>query len=100
MESDMASVMMMVGAVKDIGVSPMRLNPAKPMAATMDKVITSGSTMLAASDRRLNASTTMMIRYISGMRVPISCWDASAKALLSMAMPEIAIVISGYFASN
>ena len=72
MESATASVMMMVGAIDDGGVSSTPAQPARPMAVINERRMTRTVPTMAVKERTRNSVARMMIRYIPGTMVVMS----------------------------
>ncbi len=79
-ESATAKVMIMVGAEAEGGVRAIPNHPAIPMAVTMEKAMTNTMPIREEMDLSNSNSIIKINRYMSGMRVCISCILASVKA--------------------
>ncbi len=78
--SAIAMVSTMVGAVADGGVSRMPAQPAKPIVAAADRMVTASVATVPVAERRKPISATTMIPNISGIRSCMSAFDAREKA--------------------
>ena len=88
MLSAMASVMIIVGAEAEGGVNLMPIQPAAPIAAIIDNMITAKEAKVPLMLRVVMKIVMIMTKNISGIKVPISCCDASKKAPFSIITPE------------
>ena len=94
-ESATASVRMMVGADALVGSRKMPSHPAAPMTVTVARRITTSVPSVPPAERRTATTATTSARNIRGITPGMSRMGASAKAMLSMAMPVVWISSPG-----
>ena len=86
-ESATARVMIIVGAEEEGGVSAIPNQPANPIPVATEKNRTITVPIVAVTDRRSRKVINIMMRYMIGIKVPISCMEDSKKELLNMTIP-------------
>ena len=99
-ESAIAIVRIIVGALADREVNGIPSHPATPIAHIVDKPITSSVAKVPVAERSNIKVITSNIAYIKGTSVLISDNAASLKALFVATDPVIATLTSGWLASK
>ena len=95
MQSAIAMVSTMIGAMADGGVSATPVQPAKPIAEAAENVTTISVITVPPTDRRNTKTASAMMPNISGIRSCMSAWLARGKAFDRGATPVTATLRPG-----